>query len=203
MKNNKIQIDELNSSISNYAKWISIIGVIGALLLMGSSMGLDDPSVVHYGKMKSIQMVLEYIPLWIANLLYFIPYLLFFVFLNKGIKEYGKPSSGLMVSYIVIVAVVCLLNVIESDDISVLVLLFGMAGLVLESIIAINLISNFDGRLKTIAIIMMIEVVVSMFWLLDIDDTWFVYTVAVIEFLLDYYLFSQFAKLFAGEETVL
>lgn len=203
MSNNKIEINELNTPISNYAKWISIIGVIGTLLFMGSSMGLDDPSAIHYGKMKSIQMLVVHIPLWVSYLLYYVPYVLFFAVLYKSLKEFEKPSSELLLSYVIIVIVICLLSIIESDDIYFLLLIFVLTGGVLEIIIAVSLIKNYNGRLKNIAIIMLASLAVSQLWVIDIDDTWFVDAIAIIEFFLDYYLFSQFAKLFAGEETVL
>ncbi|MCR5036884.1 MAG: hypothetical protein K6A73_06130, partial [Bacteroidales bacterium] len=142
MSNNKIEINELNTPISNYAKWISIIGVIGALLLMGSSMGLDDPLAIHYGKMKSIQMLLVHIPLWVSYLLYYVPYVFFFAVLYKSMKEFEKPSSGLLLAYVIICIVNCLLSIIESDEIYFLLLVIVLAGWVRGTIIALSLINN-------------------------------------------------------------
>lgn len=153
-KSLKIEVNHLETSVSDFIPLLFWIGIISAFISLSYQCGASNFS--NPRKWMQLMLWATYIPEWVADLFSGLVDTIFAYALYAGMKQQTKPMSGLLITNIIITVLISISTLFsnmdlikEDDDFGMIILaLTTLVTLIVSATIGIQFIRHFNGLLN-------------------------------------------------------
>lgn len=175
-KSLKVEVNHLETSISDFIPLLFWIGIIAAFISLSYQCGASNFS--NPRKWMQLMLWATYIPEWVADLISGFVDTIFAYALYVGMKQQAKPMSGLLITNIIITVLISIsalfsnMDIIkEDDDFGMIILaLTVLVTLIVSSMIGIQFIRHFNGLLNKFGWITLSSLIVVILGIILISE---------------------------------